>query len=161
MPIEIVHARTEEHIGAVRALFSEYAAFLGFDLGFQGFAEEFAGLPGEYAPPGGCLLLALSDGRAAGCVALRRIDDRACEMKRLYVAPAHRGKGIGKALALAVIEEARQAGYSRMRLDTVPALVEAIALYRSLGFREIPPYRYNPISGATFWELNFASNEEQ
>lgn len=152
MPV-IAHVESPEQLGHIRQLFREYATFLGFDLAFQGFDEELAGLPGEYSPPAGRLLLAIGDGKVAGCVAVREIEGRICEMKRLYVRPEFRGMGIGRALATAAVREAKRAGYSRMRLDTVPALAEAIALYRSLGFREIEPYRYNPIEGATFWEL--------
>lgn len=152
--LKIISAETSGQIVQVRELFQEYAVFLGFDLCFQGFEAELAGLPGEYAPPGGRLLLALDDDRAAGCVALRMIAADICEMKRLFVRAEFRGRGFGRALTAAIVEEARSGGYSRMRLDTVPALVEAIALYRSLGFREIAPYYPNPIPGALFMELD-------
>ncbi len=151
--ITIVHVG-EAQIGAVRQLFLEYADFLGFDLGFQSFSEELESLPGEYSPPEGRLLLAIRDGKPVGCVALRKIDDETCEMKRLFVRSGHRGSGLGRLLAEAIIQEARLVGYRRMRLDTVPALEAAIGLYGALGFREIPPYRYNPIEGATFWEMD-------
>ena len=152
--LAISPAETPERVAEARQLFGEYAASLGFDLGFQGFGEELAGLPGAYAPPRGRLLLALHDGRTAGCVALRDLGAGICEMKRLYVRPGFRGLRIGHALARAVIAEAREIGYERMRLDTVPAMAQARALYASLGFREIPPYRFNPIPGTAFLELD-------
>ena len=151
--LEIIQADTQEKLEAVAGLFREYADSLEFDLGFQGFAEELAGLPGDYGRPRGRLLLAMHDGQAAGCVALREIADGTCEMKRPYVRPQFRGSGIGRALAEAVIGEARNIGYVAMRLDTAPSMERAAALYASLGFREIAPYRHNPISGAKFLEL--------
>ena len=154
--LQIVQAEGAEHLRAARALFAEYAASLGVDLGFQGFAEELAGLPGEYAPPAGCLPLAFDAGRLAGCVALRGLADQGegiCEMKRLYVRPGCRGSGAGRALAEAVIAEARRIGYANMRLDTMPSMERARALYQDLGFREIPAYRYNPVPGTAFLEL--------
>jgi ribosomal protein S18 acetylase RimI-like enzyme len=133
----------------VRLLFREYAASLPFALDFQDFDREVAGLPGAYAPPRGALLLA----REAGCAGLRPIDETTCEMKRLYVRPSVRGMGLGRRLAEAVIAEARRLGYARMRLDTVPGMGPAQSLYERLGFREIAPYRPNPIPGARFLEL--------
>ena len=152
VPINPVDA--EEEIAQVKALFEEYAASLDFDLLFQNFQEELAGLPGDYAPPHGCLLLARHGDQIAGCVALRKIEGEVCEMKRLYVRPAFRNRGLGKDLVLAVITEAKKKGYRRMRLDTVPAMREAQALYESLGFKKIPPYRHNPVRGAAFLELD-------
>lgn len=154
--LKILQAETAEQLREARLLFEEYAASLGFDLGFQDFEAELAGLPGAYAPPQGRLLLAFHEGRPAGCVALRELEEGVCEMKRLYVRPGFQGLGIGKVLAEAVIEEARGMGYSRMRLDTVPSMERARGLYRALGFREIPPYRFNPIPGTAFLELRLA-----
>jgi putative acetyltransferase len=139
----------------VRELFREYAAGLSFDLCFQDFEAELAGLPGKYAPPGGCLLLAVCDGQPGGCVALRRLEDGVAEMKRLYVRPTARGKGLGRRLTLAVLDEARRLGYRSLRLDTVPAVMgEATALYQALGFRPVPPYCHNPVPGAVFLGLD-------
>jgi putative acetyltransferase len=152
--LRIIHAQSKAQIEQVRNLFSEYAASLGFDLSFQDFRQELNNLPGEYSSPSGRLLLAAEDHEIAGCVALRDLGNGACEMKRLYVRPRFRGRGVGKALAIAIIEEARKIGYRRMRLDTVPAMKEAIGLYRALRFKEITPYRYNPLHGALFMELD-------
>ena len=151
--LEIAQATSAEDLRHARALFEEYAASLGFDLGFQDFAAELAGLPGAYAPPRGRLLLAFHEDQAAGCVALRELEPGVCEMKRLYVRPGFRELRVGRALAEAILPQAREIGYSRMRLDTVPSMERARALYHSLGFREIPPYRYNPIPGTAFMEL--------
>ena len=147
-------AKSPEQLATVRELLLEYAQSLGFRLCFQSFDDEIAGLPGDYVPPEGRLLLATSDGQAAGCVALHKLDDEVCEMKRLYVRPQFRGKGLGKALAERVINEARAIGYKKLRLDTVePVMRTAVAMYRQLGFREIAPYRPNPIEGALYMEL--------
>jgi GNAT superfamily N-acetyltransferase len=133
----------------VRVLFHEYAASLPFALDFQDFDRELADLPGAYAPPRGALLLA----RGAGCVGLRPIDEATCELKRLYVRPSARGTGLGRRLTEAVIAEARRLGYARMRLDTVAGMDAAQSLYERLDFREIAPYRPNPVPGARFLEL--------
>jgi len=152
MRIEI--AESPELIGIVHELFVEYSQSLGVDLCFQGFAEELETLPGRYARPAGRLLLAFEEQQAVGCGALRPLDEEVCEMKRLYLRPATRGKGAGRELALALINAARETGYKRMRLDTLPSMTKAMALYRSLGFTEIAAYRANPVPGASFLELN-------
>ena len=154
--LKIIQADSEEQLSQGRELLREYAASLGFDLHFQEFKKEVAEFPGEYSPPQGRFLLAQEDEKTAGCVALRRISQGICEMKRLYVRPEFRGKALGRKLAEAVIEEARRMGYERMRLDTVPFMKAAIALYLSLGFKEIKSYRFNPIEGAKFMELDLS-----
>ena len=151
--LRILEIKTKEDLPEVRNLFEEYAGSLGIDLDFQGFDEELAALPGEYTPPDGCLLLALWKGQVAACVALRKFSPGICEMKRLYTKPQFRGLGIGRALCEKVIACARFLGYERMRLDTLPSMEEAKGLYDSLGFREIEPYRFNPVEGASFFEL--------
>jgi ribosomal protein S18 acetylase RimI-like enzyme len=153
-----VQAQAPEEIEIARGLFREYAAGLKIDLCFQNFDQEVAGLPGNYAPPLGRLLLAIEDGQVAGCIALRSFGD-ACEMKRLYVRPEFRGQGLGRKLVTTLIEAAREMGYKRMLLDTLPGKMdEAIALYRSLGFREIAAYYHNPVEGALFMGLYLVHN---
>lgn len=154
--LRIFTVETREDIERVRELFVEYSESLGFDLGFQNFDEELANLPGEYAEPRGCILLAEYQGQSVGCVAVRPFGQDVCEMKRLYVTPGYRGLGIGRALAEAVIEKARRIGYACMRLDTISSMEAARRLYQSLGFEQIGPYRHNPIEGAVFMELNLA-----
>jgi GNAT superfamily N-acetyltransferase len=151
--LRIVHAKSPEHFDVIRKLFKQYAASLGFDLEFQDFSHELVTLPGEYAPPPGCLLLCEDSGKWPGCVALRCIENSICEMKRLYVVPDYRGQGIGRILARSIIDEARKKGYEKMRLDTVATMNKARALYSSLGFYTIEPYRFNPIDGASYMEL--------
>lgn len=147
-------AESPAQIAGTRELFLEYAQSLGFSLCFQNFDQELAGLPGDYAPPEGQLLLAYHEGQLAGCVALHRLEPRICEMKRLYLRPQFRGKSVGLALVESVIAQARAIGYSHMRLDTVePIMKDAVAMYRRFGFREIAPYRPNPIAGALYMEL--------
>ena len=151
--LEILKAESDEDIEQVRTLFSEYAATLDFDLDFQDFEEELTNLPGDYVRPRGCLLLAVYKGQPVGCVGLKKLSEGVCEMKRLYVKERLRGLGIGRALTKAIIEQAGRIGYNSMRLDTVPAMEAARALYVSVGFKQIGPYRYNPIEGAVFMEL--------
>jgi ribosomal protein S18 acetylase RimI-like enzyme len=152
MHVYIEAARSPADIAAVAALFADYAAGLGVDLSFQGFAAELAGLPGAYVPPGGELLLARgAAGTTLGCVALRPLpEDGLCEMKRLYVRPAGRRFGLGWRLVAAIIAAAEQRGYVEMRLDSLPGMIEAIALYRRFGFAEIPAYCYNPVPGTVY-----------
>ena len=149
----IAPAHLANDIETVRELFREYERAIGVDLCFQNFAQELANLPGDYAPPDGRLYVAQRGDGVAGCIALRKFSDGVCEMKRLYVRPAFRGFGLGKRLALQVIEDARRIGYQRMVLDTLPSMTDAIAMYRRLGFQEITPYRPNPVVGALYMEL--------
>jgi len=156
--VKIFQAESADHMARARELFLEYGNSLGFSLCFQSFEQELAQLPGKYAPPAGRLLLAEFDEHTAGCVALRPLEPGVCEMKRLYVRPDFRGHGIGRALAEVVIAQARHIGYTRMRLDTIePMMGPAVAMYRALGFYEIPPYTANPVEGATFMELDLES----
>ena len=155
---EIIQARSAGDITQARELFREYEAWLEVDLCFQSFDKELAELPGSYAPPDGRLLLAVVDERVAGCVALRKIGDGICEIKRLFLRSEFRGHGLGRKLAEEIIREAKQIGYERMRLDTLPPKMnDAIALYRALGFKEIDAYYNNPVPGAKFMELDLVS----
>jgi putative acetyltransferase len=152
--LRIESAETPEFVRLAHDLFVEYSESLDVDLCFQGFEEELARLPGEYARPAGRLLLVFDGEQAVGCGALRRIDDVVCEMKRVYVRPSVRGKGAGRMLMGTLIEMARRIGYERMRLDTLPSMTRAQEIYRALGFREIAAYRANPVPGASFLELD-------
>ncbi|MFZ0307278.1 MAG: GNAT family N-acetyltransferase [Candidatus Sulfotelmatobacter sp.] len=150
----IFQAETSTQVVQARELFLEYAQSLGFSLCFQNFDKELAALPGDYSPPEGRLLLVECEVQLAACAALHKLDQGICEMKRLYLRPQFRGRGLGRALAHRIIAEARQIGYRRMRLDTVePVMKDAVAMYRKLGFKEIAPYRSNPIAGAMYMEL--------
>lgn len=152
--LQIEPAISADQIGAARELFLEYAQSLGFSLCFQSFDQELANLPGYYSPPDGRLLLARYDGQLAGCAALHKLEPGVCEMKRLYLRPQFRGKGLGRVMAERILTEARLIGYGRIRLDTVePVMRDAVAMYRRLGFREIAPYCTNPIAGALYMEL--------
>lgn len=167
--ITITKAQSPAQIAQARELMLEYAQSLGISLSFQNFDDEMASLPGAYAPPEGCLLLALvepeannkdannkADGEPAGCVALRKFEPGICEMKRLYVRPRFRGLGLGKKLALEIIAKARELAYMRMRLDTIePLMKDAVGLYLRLGFHEIPAYRVNPMPETRYLELDF------
>lgn len=153
MKIEIIQAETPERIEQARGLFREYEAWLGINLCFQNFDAEVAGLPDKYAAPSGRLWLALADGKLAGCIALRKLADDACEMKRLFVRDGFRGQKIGNILIERLIAEARTIGYRKMRLDTFPPKMgKAVELYESHGFREIPPYYDNPYGEALYME---------
>jgi putative acetyltransferase len=152
--VTFTQAESPKQIAQSRELFLEYAQSLGFSLCFQNFDKELAELPGDYTPPDGRLLLAEHEGQLVGCVALHKLESSVCEMKRLYLRPQFRGRGFGRALAERIIAEARQIGYRQMRLDTVePVMKDAVAMYRKLGFKEVAPYRPNPIAGAMYMEL--------
>lgn len=152
--IELVCTHDDDTLAAVREIFREYAAQLGVDLAFQGFEDELAGLPGDYAAPGGHLLLARVEGVVVGCGAFRALTDvdyaNACEMKRLFVRPAWRRFGFGRVIGEALMDEARRAGYSVMLLDTLDDMESARGLYATLGFETIPPYYFNPLPGAHY-----------
>jgi GNAT superfamily N-acetyltransferase len=156
--LDITPVSSSGDVSAIRALFMEYASSLPVDLAYQHFASELASLPGDYSPPRGCLLLARDASRPAACVAVRPLNDRCCEMKRLYVRPEARGHALGRRLAVAAIDFARRAGYGAMRLDTLPSMTEAQTLYLSLGFRAIAPYRFSPVPGNVFMELALAAD---
>jgi putative acetyltransferase len=151
--MDIRIASSGEEIEIVRRLFREYQVSLGIDLCFQNFERELAELPGKYAAPEGRLYLAFEGIDVAGCAGLRKFEEGICELKRLYVPPSHRGRGIGRLVAIQAITDAREIGYDRMRLDTLPSMQPAQRLYRELGFEPIAPYTENPIQGALFMEL--------
>ena len=150
---ELVGADTPAALAVCRELFVEYQRALGVSLCFQGFEAELTGLPGDYAPPRGRLYLALAAGRPAGCAALRPLFHRDAEMKRLYVRPAHRGSGLGRLLAVRIIEDARTLGYDNLKLDTLPSMRAAQRMYEKLGFRDTAPYNDNPVAGVRFMAL--------
>lgn len=157
--IHIETARFPEQLDVVRAIFREYGESLGIDLSFQNFDTELADLPGKFAAPRGRVLLAYADGALVGCVAMRPLDETACEMKRLYVRPSGRGLQAGKQLATLICAVARESGYRRIRLDTLPTMHAALRLYASLGFEPIPAYVFNPIAGAIFLECDLTRQE--
>ena len=153
-PLEIRHASGSLDVEEVRRLFEEYSSWIEIDLSFQNFAEELRNLPGDYSPPAGVLLLARDGDAVAGGIAVRRIEGSTCEMKRLFVRDGFRGKGAGEALAKAAVEWARDAGYARMLLDTLPKMGSAHRLYERMGFKEIEPYRFNPVPGARYLSID-------
>lgn len=152
--LKILEVKSETLIEQTYDIFEEYSNYLKIDLEFQDFEQELNNLPGEYKSPHGCILLAFYKNALAGCVALRKLENNICEMKRLYVKLEFRRREIGKKLAKLVIDKARKMGYKSMRLDTLPFMREAISLYLSLGFKEIEAYRFNPFEGAKFFELD-------
>ena len=153
--MRIKQVKTEEQIESVRRLFREYEAFLNVDLCFQNFEDELAGLPGKYARPDGDLLICLDGERTVGCVAVRKLEQGVCEMKRLFVRPEERGTGLGRRLAMEIIAIAQELGFSLMRLDTLETLKEAMHLYEVLGFKKTEPYYENPLPGVVYWEKSF------
>jgi GNAT superfamily N-acetyltransferase len=154
-----IEAAQIDDLPAIRALYREYESEIGIDLCFQGFEKELANLPGKYAPPRGRLLIARLGDKAFGCIALRPMpgDDSTCEMKRLFIRRAFRGIGLGRRLVECLLEEARSAGYRTMRLDTLASMTDALALYRRLGFREIPAYYASPLPGTVYLELELTT----
>ncbi|HEX6623966.1 MAG TPA: GNAT family N-acetyltransferase [Pyrinomonadaceae bacterium] len=153
---QLTRAETAEEFAVARELFEEYAAALDVDLCFQNFERELNNLAAEYGPPEGRLLLASAAGEPVGCVGVRKLADGVCEMKRLYVRPRARGTGLGRLLANEIVGAARELGYGSMRLDTLPSMKEAVPLYRSIGFKETEAYRYNPVEGTIYMELDLS-----
>jgi len=151
--IRLARPHSEEHWRAARHLIEEYAASLDVDLSFQNFAHELDNLAGEYAPPTGAFLLAADESGTVGCVGARRFAEGVGEIKRLYVIPAARGRGVGRLLAEAIVAEANQLGYARLLLDTLPSMAEGLSLYLSLGFKPTAAYRFNPVQGTAFLAL--------
>lgn len=152
--IKLIQVKSSADIETAQRLFEEYSSWLGVNLCFQNFDKELAELPGEYTPPTGRLLLAIEGDDVAGCVALRKFGEGIGELKRLYVRPDFRGRGLGRTLTEMIIKTAREFGYSRLRLDTLPGKMDrAIAMYRSLGFKDIERYYDNPYATAVFMEL--------
>jgi GNAT superfamily N-acetyltransferase len=158
---EIHTAQFPQHVEAVRAIFREYAESLGIDLSFQNFDAELADLPGKYAAPRGRVLLAWREGEVIGSVAMRPLDETVCEMKRLYVRPVGRGQQLGTRLAEYIVQVAREVGYTKVRLDTLPTMQAAQNVYASLGFVPIPAYVFNPVEGTLFLELDLGTAREQ
>ena len=156
MPIRISEARWPDDRATVEALFREYVASLAEDISFQNVDEELGTLPGRYARPGGVVLIARDGEKAAGAVAYRRVEPGVCEMKRLYVRPAFRGRDLGRELANELIEDARARGYRTMLLDTLASMATARALYRDLGFGPVAPYYDNPLPGVMYMALQLA-----
>jgi len=156
--LTIAQAASDSEIELARTLFKEYEQSIGVSLCFQNFDHELANLPGDYAPPSGRLLVIRVGDQVAGCIALRKIDDNTCEMKRLYLRPGFRGRGLGEPIVATIIQEAKTIGYSKMRLDTIPGRMDqAINLYRSIGFKEIPAYYDSPFSDTLYMELDLSS----
>jgi putative acetyltransferase len=158
--VKIARATTATEIETTRNLIREYGESLGIDLGYQNFEAELRTLPGDYSPPWGALLHVRDGEGDVGCVALRPLSSSVCEMKRLYVRPRCRGRGIARRLIAAILDEARRTGYLAIRLDTLPTMSAARALYKSLGFRPIAPYHKSPISGTAFLELDLTKTSD-
>jgi putative acetyltransferase len=152
--IKYKFSKSDKDFADAKDLFVEYANSLNFELCFQNFEEEISNLPAQYSEPTGCIILCYENDKSIGCVGLRKFAEDVCEMKRLYLRKEARGKGIGRVLANIIIEKARELGYKKMQLDTIETMKEAIALYKSMGFKEIKPYRYNPLDSVLYMELD-------